>query len=177
MIASRNQNTEINHGIVHNDFSVVAHQRRLRTQESQIGLTVKPNAREQKKINGRAWYQANREEKIRRSTENNRRNPERVKEMQRRRRLKLGSKLLNQRLNNWQKNHREKCTEYKRRYRAKVTSMMTADEIKTRNRNAYQQTRARMIELHGIDDWRRLCTSRVKISREKARQKLLTQTE
>jgi hypothetical protein len=177
MIASRNQNTEINHGIVHNDFSVIAHQRRLRTQESQIGLTVKPNARQQKKISGRVWYQANREEKIRRSTENNRRNPERAKEMRRRRKLKLGSKLLNQRLNTWQKNHREKCAEYARRYRAKVTSMMTADEIKARNRNAYQQTRARMIELYGLDGWRRLCADRCKISREKARQKLLTQAE
>ena len=174
MSAIQRVRRESKHGITYNELSVEAYQRTQRTLESQIGLELTPSRRERKKINGKRWYALNRTEVINRGVKRIKANLKKRREWEARYRLKNRA-ILNEKHKQWRKDNAEKARESTRRYREKIKSKITADEIKAIGRLAYQRNRAVMIERHGLDGWRDICNRRNKATRRAKRQKLLTQ--
>ena len=118
-----------------------------RQKRSQAGIRVKKVGYQRKKELMREIYYANREMRIAKVIDYQKRNPENTKRYRA----------------NWQDKNREKTREYARNYQRKKYASMTAEQKK----QASQERLKKMIEKHGLEGWRKICNERSKKSREK----------
>jgi hypothetical protein len=151
---------------IQDDLSIHTVNKLASEKESQIGLTDKKFGYQKKLQNTRERYYANRKLRLDQIKEYRANNPEKVKLWQ-----SKNNEKNKEYQKQWRKENSKKCTEYTKKCKAKKLEGMTPEQKKEHNRKLYENTRQRMIEKHGLQGWRDICTQRARQSRAKKNDK------